>query len=191
VGHGAATQAGLPPSALPFLAGNESFLVRSLPTKSGGAQPPTVVVSGGPAATRGTYYATTRLLEELGMVFLATDETVIPPCPHASWSAGLNISVSPLFEFRDCDASPNLNLNFNLRQHYNGESALGILPRNDTQHGGYVQYAGGMVHTSYSILGGAPHAPGGNGPPLDLFHSHNEWFWVRATSLFLWLFLFV
>ena len=65
-------------------------------------------------------------------------------------------------------------------QHYNGCQALvpaGVLP-NDTAHGGYVQYAGGdFVHTSYAILGGGPRTPLSDGPPLDLFTTHNEWFW--------------
>ena len=170
VGCGAAVLAGLPVAGLTALTSNESFLVRSLP-KTNGSTLPSVVVTGGRSASRGTIYATTRLLEELGVVFLATDETVLPPCPHPSWSAALNVSRgTPAFEYRDCDASPNRNLTYNLRQHYNGQSALaGALEANDTAHGGYVQYAGGFVHTSYSILGGSVKAPGGNGPPLDLF----------------------
>jgi hypothetical protein len=157
VGHGAAMLAGLQGSALEALAGNESYLLRSIVRKSGA---PSVAISGHEGATRGTFYATTRLLEELGVVFLATDETTLPTaCPATSWSAALNISHTPTFEYRDCDASPNRNLTFDLRQHYNGQSALaGALQANDTVHGGYVQYAGGFVHTSYSILGGAPPA---------------------------------
>ena len=182
VGHQASTMAGLPESAVKALTGNnESFLIRSLHSSS----PPSVAITGGEAATRGTIYATTRLLEELGFVFLATDETIVPRCPaHSAWSSSLNVTVTPMFEYRDCDASPNANLTFDIRQHYNGASALAsaLLP-NDTEHGGYVQYAGGFVHTSYSILGGGPHAPGGNGPPLDLFQQHNEWFWPHDDPL--------
>ena len=37
--------------------------------------------------------------------------------------------------------------------------------------------------TSVGVLLGAPHAPGGNGPPLDLFHSNNEWFWPHDDPL--------
>jgi hypothetical protein len=181
VGHQASTMAGLPESALKTLTGNESFLIRSLQSSS----PPSVAITGGATATRGTIYATTRLLEELGFVFLATDETVVPRCPtRSAWTSSLNITVTPTFEYRDCDASPNKNLTFDIRQHYNGASALaGTLLSNDTEHGGYVQYAGGFVHTSYSILGGGPHAPGGNGPPLDLFEQHNEWFWPHDDPL--------
>ncbi len=180
VGHQASMMAGLPESALDTLVGNESFLIRSLH----GTTPPSVAMTGRADASRGTIYATTRVLEELGFVFLATDETFVPRCPHSAWGSSLNITFSPMFEYRDCDASPNKNLTFDIRQHYNGASALAgaILP-NDTEHGGYVQYAGGFVHTSYSILGGEPHAPGGNGPPLDLFQKHNEWFWPHDDPL--------
>lgn len=181
IGHTASKMAGLPESAVKALKGNESFLIRSLRSSS----PPSVAITGGEAANRGTIYGTTRLLEELGFVFLAADETVVPRCPsHKGWSSNLNITATPTFEYRDCDASPNKNLTFDIRQHYNGASALaGRLFPNDTEHGGYVQYAGGFVHTSYSILGGAPHAPGGNGPPLDLFQTHNEWFWPHDDPL--------
>ena len=195
VGHGAALLAGMPAPTLAALVNNESFVIRSLPTRAvnnGTAPlpPPSVAVAGGPAATRGTIYATTRLLEEMGWVFLAADETIIPPCPVAGWSTGLNLTVGvPVFEYRDCDASPNNNLTYDLRQHYNGQSAIGPglskagLLANDTAHGGFVGYAGGFVHTSYSILGGAPRAKGGNGPPFDLFHAHNEWFWPHDNPL--------
>ena len=52
----------------------------------------------------GTIYATTRLLEELGVIFFAHDETYIPPTCPASLPP-LNItSGEPAFENRDGDS---------------------------------------------------------------------------------------
>lgn len=86
----------------------------------------------------------------------------------------IDATFTPTFEYRDGDEASMTNLSYALRQHYNGQSAL-ALPHNDTEHGGYVHYAGGFVHTSYSILGGGKPQVS-EGPPLDLFHKHNEWF---------------
>ena len=174
VGPGAASLAGVPMAALQALPSNESFIIQTLGASSGAAV--SVAISGRPVGTRGTYYGTTRFLEELGVVFLAADETVLPPCPPML--PVLNISFTPIFEYRDGDEpSLEFNLTYPLRQHYNGQSVFGSqLPRNDTQHGGYVHYAGGFVHTSYSILGGDGTRAAAEGPPLDLFHQHNAWF---------------
>ena len=128
VGVGAAKALGLPASALEGL-GNESFVLSSnasgLP-KDGRS----FALSGGPGSTRGTMYAVNRFLRELGVRFIAYDETVLPsqlpdPIPP------LDLKVELAYEYRDNCEWPARHPPWASRVEYNGPSAHG--------EGGYMK----------------------------------------------------
>eukprot|EP01045_Picozoa_sp_COSAG04_P002063 COSAG04_NODE_72_length_29124_cov_43.127265_21_plen_170_part_00 len=138
---GAAKALGLPASALGGL-GNESFVISSNATglpKDGRS----FAISGGPGSTRGTMYAVNRFLRELGVRFIAYDETVLPaqlpdPIPP------LDLRIAPSYEYRDnCEWPAVTHEVWAGRAGYNGPTAHG-------SEGGRVQYATppGFVHTS-------------------------------------------
>ena len=128
VGVGAAKALGLSASALEGL-GNESFVLSSnasgLP-KDGRS----FALSGGPGSTRGTMYAVNRFLRELGVRFIAHDETVLPaqlpdPIPP------LDLKVELAYEYRDNCEWPARHPPWASRVGYNGPSAHG--------EGGYMK----------------------------------------------------
>ena len=175
VGYHASRLLGVPAAALAGL-GREGYVMRPIG--------PSLALSGGPAAPRGTLYAVVEFLEALGVSFLAFDATVLPKqLPPAL--PQLRPRFVPPLEYRQtygfqfllsADFAVHLRTN---KAHFNNPA-----PELDAAHGGvYPVYASppGDAHTSYSLLpGGADR--GLQGPPPELFKSHRGWFWPQADN---------
>jgi hypothetical protein len=174
VGYDAAVSLGVAASALEGLK-NDSYVISS---RKPGIPTGSFVITGGRASQRGTGFAIYDFLRDLGCSFLAFDYTMKEECPISPASLpSIDRTYHPLYEYRD-------NNEWAAAEHpawagklgYNGPSAHG-----KTQSVDSVAYAGGFVHTSYLLLGGAK--PAGRGPPPDLFASHRDWFWYKQTLL--------
>ena len=175
VGYHASRLLGVPAAALAGL-GREGYVMRPIG--------PSLALSGGPGAPRGTLYAVVEFLEALNVSFLAFDATVLPKqLPPAL--PQLRPRFVPPLEYRQtygfqfllsADFAVHLRTN---KAHFNNPA-----PELDAAHGGvYPVYAAppGDAHTSYSLLpGGADR--GLQGPPPELFKSHRGWFWPQADN---------
>ncbi len=173
VGYDAAVSLGVSASELTGLK-NDSYIISSTRT---GVPSGSYVISGGKNSQRGTGFAVYDFLRELGCKFLAYDYTMEEECANPPSSLPpIDRTYHPLYEYRD-------NNEWAAAEHptwagklgYNGPSAHGQTGSVDE-----VAYAGGFVHTSYTLLGGAKNP--GRGPPPDLFNKHREWFWPRNDS---------
>jgi hypothetical protein len=173
VGYDAAVALGVSASALTGLK-NDSYVISS---QKPGIPKGSYVITGGKASQRGTGFAVYDFLRELGCSFLAFDYTMEEECPSPPASLPtIDRTYRPLYEYRDNNEWAAANHPaWAGKLGYNGPNAHGA-----TQSVDSVAYAGGFVHTSYLLLGGAK--PTGRGPPPDLFNSHREWFWPRADK---------
>jgi hypothetical protein len=178
VGFGAARALGVPASALVGL-GEEGFVVSSVYPGLHASQ---AFLSGGPGAKRGTIYAVDAALEELGVLFLAFDATVVPtvlPVALPGWQ----LREKPAMMLRqaynwesELDADFNTHLRLNKAVPHSDSWLPEIM---DAKHGGSVYYAEppGFVHTVMAVLSnGTTDSP----PDMhDLWPTHREWFWPR------------
>ena len=191
VGPGAAIALGLPAASLGGL-GTDGVLASS---RAAGLTKGCAVASGSPRAARGTIYAAFRLLEALGYRFWAPDATQVPRAAEASaaFRAGFDVTFRPKLEWRQAEtystngADPERKTGSRARQLLNARWIEAARDNGcygaayDEPGGCFAQYATppGSAHTSYTILGGQPGDKAPLGPVLELFKSHNEWFWPR------------
>jgi hypothetical protein len=195
VGPAAALALGVTASDLSFSAlGAEGFLASSNRTallRSTGSYALSGAVGAGNAST-GTLYAAHHLLRWLGVRFYAWDELYVPPPTTAGWEpppAGLDMTFVPSFEYRDVEgwsAMKHVAQNATRSSqadyfHMNGYTQGEAGRQND--HTSVYATPPGFVHTSYLLFPGHKQDPAfPKGPPQDLFHSHNGWFWPHNDS---------
>ena len=192
VGPAAAMALGVAPADLSFTAlGVDGFLASSNCTallRTTGSIALSGAIGAGNASA-GTLYAVHHLLRHLGVRFYAWDELYIPPV--APWNPqAMHLTFTPSFEYRDVEgwsAMAHVAENatrssqadyFHMNGYTQGEAGRG----ND--HASVYATPPGFVHTSYLLFPGHPHgnATFPKGPPQDLFHSHNGWFWPHNDS---------
>lgn len=154
VGAAAAAAIGLPPSAWRGL-GDEGFVMRTLG--------PNLVLSGAPAAPRGTLYAVVTFLEDiLGCRWWTPDAARIPRLESIEIPR-LRRRHVPRFEYREVLYRHTWEARWAVRNRTNGlweRDPAGI----PAEWGGHHEYAG-FVHT---VLGLAP--------PDKYFAAHPEWY---------------
>ena len=171
VGVAATAALGLPaPDVALSVLGPDGYVLTSNRTASLRALAPSVALSGAPNST-GTVYAAQKLLELLGVRFLAWDETLLPSPPLLPASLQLtspvDLTFKPAFEYRDVYGWASV-------------ATPAIARRFHQTPQPYVSPPG-FVHTTYRMFpkeGPNCSSPSGC-PPDDLFKSNNEWFWPR------------
>ena len=174
--------------------GDEGFVLASLGHSGGAAY----VLAGGDGSARGTLYAVYEWLHQLGVRFLAYDETFFPACPVGLGGGGAPLPVLPSkqwlpsLDYRMMTAapdSPTLGPHYLwlLRNRYNVVlDSDWKAPPNGTwwtpEHGlGWRNAIGFPEATSYTILGNGLKR-NGSGPPLKLYNQHRSWFWPNNDS---------
>ena len=148
--------------------------------------------AGAGNASTGTLYAAHHLLRWLGVRFYAWDELYVPSPMAAGWQpppAGLDVTFVPSFEYRDVEGWSSMkHVAQNATRssqadyfHMNGYTQGEAGRQND--HVSVYATPPGFVHTSYLLFPGHDQDPAfPKGPPQDLFHSHNGWFWPHNDS---------
>lgn len=193
VGVGAATALGIPTADLSYeVLGPEGFVAssnRSAALRGSNSY----ALSGTANSTSGTLYACYYLLRELGVRFLAWDETLLPeslldPLPT------VDRTFVPPFEYRDVDgwaalSSPQQKKYFHMngaaqaKAHAQSVADRAMGPDLSDVAGNGSPYASppGFVHTSYRLFDGDAdgkfNCTGGRCPPLNIFKAHPEWFY--------------
>ncbi|MBR0189995.1 MAG: DUF4838 domain-containing protein, partial [Clostridia bacterium] len=116
---------------------------------------------------RGLIYGVYAYLEALGFRFYTTDTEKIPHADEVFVPKTIDLSWTPVFEYRETMYSTTWNADFALSQKINSDFQRGEL-KNNSKYGGYVGYIGGgswLVHTFQYLL-----------PKSQYFSAHPEYF---------------
>jgi len=139
--------------------GTDGIVIRQ---HSGNGASPSLILTGGAGASRGTLYAVYTFLEDhVGCRWWSRSESSIPGKPTLSIPAGLDIRYVPPLERRDQCFVEGLDKDWSVRMKYNGWCG----PGNDVARGRSLEYAGPNSHTFYRLV-----------PPAQYFEEHPEWF---------------
>ncbi len=126
------------------------------------AQPPHLILTGGPRAPRGTLYAVYTFLEDqVGCRWWSRGESTIPSTPALDVPGDLAVRFVPVLERRDQCFVEGFDKDWSVRNKYNGWCG----PGDDEARGGVLGFAGPGCHTFFLMV-----------PPAEHFAKHPEWF---------------
>lgn len=138
------------------LLGEESYQVRTIGKD--------LVIAGN---DRGLIYGVYAYLEALGFRFYTPDTEKIPHANDVFVPDNIDLSWTPVFEYRETMYSSTWNADYALTQRINSDFQRDNL-KNNSKYGGYAGYIGGggwLVHTFQYLL-----------PKNTYFSAHKEYF---------------
>ena len=143
------------------------------------AVPPSLILTGGVAAPRGTLYAVYSFLEDqVGCRWWTRTESTIPDKPTLAVAGDLKVRYLPPLEKREPYYREGFDKDWAVRMKDNGFYGL------DEARGGSLRFAGRNCHTFFFLV-----------PPEEHFKKHPEWFseikgerkgintWLNGTQL--------
>ena len=123
---------------------------------------PSLVLTGGPGAARGTLYSVYTFLEDqVGCRWWTRSDSVIPKKPTLSVTAKLDTRFVPPIWRREVYFLEGANPDWCVRNKINA----GYIDMKDAARGGAIEFAGRSCHTFYLLV-----------PPSKYFDKHPEWF---------------